>query len=63
MSDPLGYYEWTIDADLAIRFRAAGFREILRREPQHVADQRLTMEQRGGLSFSEQPYDNANSAP
>ena len=56
VEDRLGYDQWTIEADLALRFRAAGYRQIVRREPLHVPGQRLPFEQRGGISFSEQPY-------
>lgn len=61
VDDRLGYDRWTIESELAISFRAAGFRQIMRREPLHVPDQHLAMQLRGGISFSAQPYDGAHS--
>jgi hypothetical protein len=58
----LGHDRWSLISDLDIAFRAAGFRQILRREPIHVPAQHLTMESRGGISFSEIPYDASPSA-
>ena len=52
----VGHDCWTVESELELSFRAAGFRQIMRREPMHVAKY-LTMELREGLSFSEQPYD------
>jgi hypothetical protein len=41
---------------------SASFRQIIRREPLHVQAQHLAMEARGGISFSEAPYDGSASA-
>ena len=57
VDDRLGYDQWAIEADLALRFRAAGYRQIIRREPLHVPGQRLSCDRRGGISFSERSYD------
>jgi hypothetical protein len=55
--EPLAYDRWEIDSELGTTFRAAGFRQIIRREPVHLKAQSLTQAERGGLSFSEEPYD------
>ena len=56
VDDQLGYDRWELAADVDIRFRAAGFRQIIRSEPQHVARQHLTLDERGGLSFGTAAY-------
>jgi hypothetical protein len=61
VDDTLGYDRWALEADVGLVFRAAGFRQIMRREPMHVHAQSLTPAERGGLSFSELPYDAAAS--
>jgi len=51
--DPL----WHIEGqNFELRVRAAGYTQYLRKEPQHVPHQMLTMAQRGGLSFAEAPF-------
>jgi hypothetical protein len=61
VDDHLAYDRWMIGGEFAISFRAAGFRQIMRREPRQVPDQHLTMQLRGGISLSDQPYDGAHS--
>ncbi len=39
-----------------IRLRAGGYRQYLRRAPQHVPQQVLTTAQRGAVSFAEQSF-------
>jgi hypothetical protein len=56
------YSRWSLRSELEITFRAAGFRQIMRRAPMHVARQHLPMASRGGVSFSEVPYDGSASA-
>ncbi|TDC14032.1 hypothetical protein [Kribbella albertanoniae] len=48
---------WHIDGqNFDLRVRASGFTQYLRKEPQHVPGQVLTMAQRGGISFAEVPF-------
>ena len=61
VDDQPGYDRWELDSALALGFRAAGFRQIFRRAPLHVERQRLTLEERGGLSFAEDAYDGAST--
>ena len=52
-SEPL----WHIEGQsFDLRLRAAGYRQFLRRPPQHAPGQLLTMAQRGGISFAEQSF-------
>jgi hypothetical protein len=45
---------WTFDClEGSIQFRATGFRQTIRRAPIHQGPQRLSLAQRGGISFSE----------
>jgi hypothetical protein len=60
--EPLAYDRWEIESELGLSFRASGFRQIIRREPMHVQAQSLTQAERGGLSFSEEPFDGAQPA-
>jgi hypothetical protein len=62
VDDKLGYDRWTLQAGLELDCRAAGFRQIIRQAPLHVETQSLSLEQRGGLSFSETPFDGAAAA-
>ena len=61
VDDRLAYDRWTIGPECEISFRAAGFRQVMRREPRHVPHQYLAMELRGGISFSAEPYDGTHS--
>ena len=50
-----GLWEWILDGhDFTFELRASGYRQHLRAAPRLVALQRLSSEERGGLSF-EQP--------
>jgi hypothetical protein len=52
-----GLFSWTIGGDLfTMSFSAAGFTQYLRRAPIYVPGQRLSVEERGGLSFGQQGY-------
>ncbi|HEX8430100.1 MAG TPA: hypothetical protein VF625_02390 [Longimicrobium sp.] len=45
---------WTLNClEGAIQFRATGFRQTIRRVPQHHGGQRLDLADRGGITFSE----------
>jgi hypothetical protein len=47
---------WTLDClEGAIQFRASGFRQTIRRAPICHDAQHLSLAERGGVSFSEQP--------
>ncbi len=48
---------WHIEGqNFDLRLRARGFRQYLRRPPQHVAQQILTPAQRGGIGFAEESF-------
>ena len=51
--DPLWHVE---GQNFDLRLRAPGYRQHIRRSPQHVDIQWLTLAQRGGLSFAEQSF-------
>jgi hypothetical protein len=54
-----GHYLWKIDADIPMSFMASGYNQYIRKAPQHIARQRLTLEERGGLSFDERGFGGA----
>jgi hypothetical protein len=46
------YFDWTITGDgLQITFSAPGFNQYIRQPPRLSSSQRLTLEERGGISF------------
>jgi hypothetical protein len=50
-------YEWTIELQQGqIKLKSYGFEQIVRQRPIHVGQQVLTLEERGGISFSRKPY-------
>jgi hypothetical protein len=50
-------YEWTIELQQGqIMLKSYGFEQIVRQRPIHVGQQILTLEERGGISFSRKPY-------
>jgi hypothetical protein len=52
-----GLFAWTIGGDLfSMSFSAVGFTQYLRRAPIYLPGQRLSVEERGGLSFGQQGY-------
>lgn len=52
--DKYGLREWTLDGhEFTLRLRAAGFTQYLRQPPIRSSSHRLTVEDRGGLSFEE----------
>ena|SRR5215472_4730145 len=55
--DEHGSFNWSIEGDLfTMSLRAAGFTQYLRRAPIYVPGQRLSAEERGGLSFDQYGY-------
>jgi len=55
--DEHGFFAWTIQGDLfTMTLRAAGFTQYLRRAPIYLPRQRLSAEERGGLSFDQHGY-------
>jgi len=55
--DEHGSFNWSIEGDLfTMSLRAAGFTQYLRRAPIYVRGQRLSAEERGGLSFDQYGY-------
>jgi len=56
--DEHGFFDWVVTGDLfSMRFSAAGFTQYLRRAPIFVPRQRLSVDERGGLSFDQHGYD------
>ncbi len=50
-------YEWTIELQQGqIKLKSYGFEQIVRQEPVHIGQQVMTLEERGGISFSRKPY-------
>jgi hypothetical protein len=50
-------FEWTIELQQGqIKLKSYGFEQIVRQEPIHIGQQVLTLEERGGISFSRKPY-------
>ena len=50
-------FEWTLAGQrFSLAVRAPGFTQYLRRPPIHSPHQRLSIDQRGGLSFDQQGY-------
>jgi len=48
---------WHIEGEtFDVRLRAPGYRQYMRVPPQHVSQQVLTLAQRNGISFDEQPF-------
>ena len=55
--DEHGSFDWTVEGDLfTMSLRAAGYTQYLRRAPVYVPYQRLSVEERGGLSFDQHGY-------
>lgn len=55
--DEHGSFDWTLAGDLfTMSLRAPGFTQYLRRAPIHTPGQRLSIEERGGLSFDQHGY-------
>ncbi len=55
--DEHGNFEWTLAGDLfTIGLRASGFTQYLRQAPIHSPRQRLSVDERGGLSFGQRGY-------
>jgi hypothetical protein len=55
-SEPDGYMmrQWTLDGhNFKVTFRSTGYRQYMRRSPLLVGEQRLSLHERGGLSFSQ----------
>ncbi len=51
-------YEWTIELQKGkIKLKSYGFEQIVRVMPIHTSRQILTLEERGGISFSRKAYD------
>ncbi len=51
-------YRWTLELqEGVIKLESYGFTQIVRKKPLHIKDQQLSMEQRGGISFSQLPVD------
>ena len=52
-----GARDWTIDGhEFTITLRAHGFAQYLRQRPIRSSGQRLTVQERGGISFDEQGF-------
>jgi hypothetical protein len=52
-----GGRSWTLlGNEFQIRLRATGYTQYFRRPPLHSPHQRLSFDQRGGLSFDENSY-------
>lgn len=52
-----GSFNWVIAGDLfSMNFRARGFTQYLRQAPIYTSRQRLSVEERGGLSFAQHGY-------
>jgi hypothetical protein len=61
-SEPNGHgvRDWTIDGhEFTMTVRAKGFTQYLRHPPIRATSQRLTVQQRGGISFQEQGFEAA----
>ncbi len=55
--DEHGTFEWTlVGHEFSLTLGALGFTQYLRRPPIHSPNQRLSIGERGGLSFGEQGY-------
>jgi hypothetical protein len=55
--DEHGFFAWTIEGDrFTMSLSAAGFTQYLRRAPLHLPRQRLSAQERGGLSFGQHGY-------
>lgn len=55
--DPVGGFEWTLAGhEFRLTLHATGFTQYLRRPPMHSSAQRLSVDQRGGLSFDQRAY-------
>ena len=55
--DQMGRRWWTLDGhQFTSRLLAPGFTQVLRSEPIAINHQNLSLEERGGLSFSRDPY-------
>jgi hypothetical protein len=55
--DEHGYFGWALAGDLfTMSLRATGFTQYLRRAPIHTPRQRLSVQERGGLSFDQHGY-------
>ncbi len=55
--DEHGIFEWTLDGDrFTVGLRASGFTQYLRRAPVYSSRTGLTVDERGGFSFSRQGY-------
>ena len=58
VEDRHGGYRWHLDgAGFDLSFRAPGYRQTFRRAPLLTDEQRLTLEQRGGVALDEVPFD------
>jgi hypothetical protein len=62
VDDRLRYDRWALEGDISLTWRASGFRQIIRQEPLHVPRQSLTLNERHGVSFSEDSFDGAASS-
>ncbi len=51
--DPLWHLE---GQQFDLRLRAPGYVQYVRRAPQHISRQTLTLGQRGGVSLAEEPF-------
>jgi len=50
-------YHWNIELQNGlIKFHSNGYTQIVRKKPVHIAGQSLSMDERGGINFSQIPY-------
>lgn len=50
-------YHWNIELTSGtIKFQSQGFTQIVRKKPMHVDGQSLSLDERGGINFSQIPY-------
>lgn len=54
--DEHGTFLWSVVGDVSFRLRSRGFTQYLRRPPVLIDSQRLSSDQRGGISFEEHGY-------
>jgi len=55
--DQHGYFDWVLAGDLfSMKFQARGFTQYLRQAPIYTSSQRLSLHERGGLSFAQHGY-------
>jgi hypothetical protein len=56
--DEHGRHRWQLEGhDFNLTVKAKGYRQYLRQRPIHAAGPRLSVEQRGGLSFEERGFE------